>query len=587
MSTTKFSELSLQPGIQQALDERGFIEATAVQAQTIPLTRSGVDILAQSQTGTGKTLAFCIPALERIQKDVHAIQVMILSPTRELAQQCADEVRKTAKYLPHIHLAEIFGGSDYNTQFRALRKANIVIGTPGRIMDHLERGTIVLPNLEMIILDEADEMLNMGFKEDVETILSDVPESRQTVLFSATVPKSILEIARQFQKDPVQVNLTQNKTVMTEIKQLYVDAPKQFKKRALTMLLHQAQPKRAIIFTNTKSMVDELAEELCADGFLAQGLHGDMKQNQRSTVMASFKGGRTEILVATDVAARGIDVQDIDYVFNYDLPKITEYYVHRIGRTGRAGRTGTSISICCSRQELDIVKSLARKSQSQIQEMELPTRASIEAIRMERNIEKLKLELTNTASKQSEVALEQLLKDGYDLKELACALISINFEAKSLNIEDIPQNKRKNKPEIVLKSATGKKSDKSQSNMLMFNIGHSDNCRANHLVGAITEHSGISSKNIGKIIVEEDRSLVAIPAELATVVIQAMKQTKICGKRVHVVNVSEDLRKEKSSRREAQIEKISPKNRENKSKGKRRNLVEKGSKTPTRRRKDS
>ncbi len=570
MSTTMFSELSLQPSIQKAIDERGFYEATAVQAQTIPLTRSGVDILAQSQTGTGKTIAFSIPALERIQPDATAIQVMILSPTRELAQQCAEEVRKLAPYMPHVRTADIFGGSDYRAQFRALRKANMVIGTPGRIMDHISRGTIKLHNLEMIVLDEADEMLNMGFKEDVETILSDAPESRQTVLFSATVPKSILQIAQQFQKDPVQINLTQNKTVLGEIKQFYVDAPKQYKNRALTMLLHQVQPKRSIVFANTKSMVDELTQSLCEEGFLAQGLHGDMKQSQRSTVMAGFKGGNTEILVATDVAARGIDVQDIDYVFNYDLPKIAEYYVHRIGRTGRAGRSGTAISLCCGKQQLATIKSLVKKSQSQIEEMELPTRASIQAQQLERNIDKIRQELTNEPSEQSKTILARLLKEGYDAKALACALMNHSFDTNELHIEDIPQGKRKKKQDSPSQAVPVKKSNKKpKMNVLLFNIGSSCNCTANHLVGAITEHAGISSKHIGKIVIEDSHSLVPLPAEFTPDVLLAMKQVKICGRRVHVLNVNDDSHSEKATRRSSSNGKKSPKNYDKKHKDKR------------------
>ncbi len=570
MSTTSFSELSLQPSIQKAIDERGFYEATAVQAQTIPLTRSGVDILAQSQTGTGKTLAFSIPALERIQPDATAIQVMILSPTRELAQQCAEEVRKLAPYMPHVRTADIFGGSDYRAQFRALRKANMVIGTPGRIMDHISRGTIKLHNLEMIVLDEADEMLNMGFKEDVETILSDAPESRQTVLFSATVPKSILEIAQQFQKDPVQINLTQNKTVLGEIKQLYVDVPKQYKNRALTMLLHQMQPKRSIIFANTKSMVDELSQSLCEEGFLAQGLHGDMKQSQRSTVMAGFKGGNTEILVATDVAARGIDVQDIDYVFNYDLPKIAEYYVHRIGRTGRAGRSGTAISLCCGKQQLATMKSLAKKSQSHIEEIPLPTKASIQQQQMERNIEKVRQELTNEPSEQSKAILARLLQEGHDAKALACALMNLSFEANELQIEDIPLGKHKKKQERSAQAIPEKKRiKKEQFNVLLFNIGSSCNCNANHLVGAITEHAGISSKCIGKIMIEDSHSLVSLPSEFTPDVLQAMKQVKICGRRVQVLNVSDDTHNEKSSRHNPHGGKSHAKKYGNKSKDKR------------------
>ncbi len=567
MITTRFSELSLHPSMQKAIDERGFYDATAVQAQTIPLTRSGVDILAQSQTGTGKTIAFSIPALERIQPDSNDIQVLILSPTRELAQQCAEEVRKLTPYMPHVRTADIFGGSDYRTQFHALRKANIVIGTPGRIMDHMRRGTIKLHNLEMIVLDEADEMLNMGFKEDVETILTDAPENRQTVLFSATVPKSILQIAKQFQKDPVQINLTQDKIVLNEIKQLYVDAPKQYKDRALSLLLHQLQPKRSIIFTNTKSMVDDLAKNLCEEGFMAQGIHGDMKQNQRSNVMASFKAGKTQILVATDVAARGIDVQDIDYVFNYDLPKIPEYYVHRIGRTGRAGRSGTAISICCGKQQLDAIRSLAKKSQSNIVEMELPTKSSIQAQQLELNIAKVRKELERKPNKQSKAVYSRLIQEGYNPEDLACALMNLSLNSTEVNIEDIPPSKRRKSIDNNTQAVSDKKAQKtSATSILSFNIGSSCRCNAKHLVGAITECAGISSKQIGKIVIEDNLSFVSLPEELTETVIKAMRKVKICGKYVQIFDVSFDIKKEKPNRKASSEGRNYPRKHEKKSK---------------------
>ncbi len=547
MITTKFSELSLLPEMQRAIDERGFVEATAVQAETIPLTRTGVDILAQSQTGTGKTLAFSIPAIERLKADSKAVQVLILSPTRELAQQCAEEIRKLSPYMPHVRTADIFGGSDYETQFRALRKANMVIGTPGRIMDHIRRGTLKLHNLEMIVLDEADEMLNMGFKEDVETILTDAPEDRQTLLFSATVPKSILKIAQEFQKDPVQINVTQNKTVLDGIKQQYVDVPKQHKDRALSLLLHKMEPKRSIIFTNTKSMVDELTQKLCDDGFMAQGLHGDMRQNHRSKVMSSFKGGHTAILVATDVAARGIDVQDIDYVFNYDLPQMTEYYVHRIGRTGRAGRTGTAITLCCGKRQIDSMRALAKKTHSEVEEIEVPTKASIEAQHLERNVGKVRQELAKEVSEQGREIVERLISEGHNAEDLACALLSMAFSANELNIKDMPEGKKKG--EVAVAVIDKKSKREMQSNMIVFNIGSSCNCSARHLVGAITEHADISSSFIGKIKIEQNRSIVEIAVEHVPAVLKAMKNAKICGIKVFARLEGDDVRKEKPSRR--------------------------------------
>ena len=328
-----FADLSLSPALMNAVTDMGFVETTPVQAETIPVIRAGSDLLARSQTGTGKTVAFGIPAVECIDSADRHVQVLILSPTRELAMQCGDEIRKLARYLPHIKTADIYGGSDFNRQFRALRDANIVIGTPGRVMDHMRRETLKLGNLKMIVLDEADEMLNMGFKEDIETILQDVPEQRQTILFSATVPPEILAITRQFQKNPVHIEINRNQVTLDNIKQAYVDIPMYQKQEGLKILFHYHKPRRAIIFANTKTMVDELTELLSGAGFTTGGLHGDMKQLQRTSVMNAFKRGRVNILVATDVAARGIDVSDIDFVFNYDIPKTSDYYVHRkIGR---------------------------------------------------------------------------------------------------------------------------------------------------------------------------------------------------------------------------------------------------------------
>ena len=324
---TLFSELSLTPAIRRAVEAMGFETATDIQAQSIPLIQSGCDVIGRSQTGTGKTVAFGIPALEAIDTTSelrHAVQVLILCPTRELAVQACEEIRKLAQFMPGIRAVDVYGGAPMDRQILRLKTANIVVGTPGRVMDHMRRKTLRLDALKMIVLDEADEMLSMGFREDIETILAETPEQRQTVLFSATMPPAILALTRTYQKNPQLVQIAQTQETVENIEQTYCDVPMGRKMDALALLLQYEAPKLALIFCNTKRMVDEITEYLGQHDFLAEGLHGDMKQSQRTKVMSGFKHGRTGILVATDVAARGIDVNDIDYVINYDVPQSAE-----------------------------------------------------------------------------------------------------------------------------------------------------------------------------------------------------------------------------------------------------------------------
>ncbi len=546
MTTTTFYDLNLNEQMQKAIDKMGFTTATGVQAQAIPIIREGVDILAQSQTGTGKTMAFSIPAVESIEKSVHSVQVLILLPTRELALQCADEVRKLTKHMPHIKIAEIFGGADYNTQFKALKKANFVVGTPGRIMDHMSRGTLNIENLKMIILDEADEMLNMGFKEDIETILKDTPKERQTLLFSATVPKAILDITHQFQKNAKRLNLSGSSTTLKEITQLYLDIPKAQKENVLKLLMFYYKPVHSIIFANTKSMVDELCDMLSDLGLSARGLHGDMKQRQRTNVMADFKSGKTEVLIATDVAARGIDVSDIDYVFNYDIPKMSEYYVHRIGRTGRAGRKGTAITLCCGRQQVSTIKALARKLQSDITEIPTPTVESIQMSELEGNVEQVvKILAENKINPAQKMLIDTLVGYGYSLEQISYALSGMAFDKKTSGLQNVEKSQKTASQKAERNSSKSDDSSRSFSSMVL-DIGSSSRCRANHIVGAITERTGISSRSIGKIEIEEDYSIVAIPTDMIYDIISDMRNIKICGKPVIASHVKE-VKKKKSS----------------------------------------
>ena len=335
----QFQNTTLSAEMLQAIATQNFTEMTEIQAKTIPLLLEGKDVIGKSNTGTGKTAAFSIPIIEQIPKDAEPfVYALILCPTRELAMQACEEIGKFAKFKRWVKPVAVYGGASMERQIHALKNgANIVVGTPGRVLDHLRRRTLKLEHLRTIVLDEADEMLNMGFREDIESVLAQTPEDRQTVLFSATMPPAILAITKQYQKDPQMVQIQSPHRTVDAIAQYAINVPMGRKTDALHLLLASKKPVSSMVFCNTKKMVDELTEALQNRGFAAVGLHGDMKQMQRTQVMNSFKNGRCNILIATDVAARGIDVKGVDAVFNYDLPQDHEYYIHRIGRTGRAG----------------------------------------------------------------------------------------------------------------------------------------------------------------------------------------------------------------------------------------------------------
>ncbi len=530
MSTTTFKELDLNPEILRAIDDAGFENMTPIQAQAIPVIFSGADILAQSQTGTGKTIAFGIPAVQSIEKGVKNVQVMVLSPTRELAEQCGEEIRKLAKYLPHVKTADIFGGANYDKQFKELKSANFIIGTPGRIMDHMRRGTLKLNKLKMIVLDEADEMLNMGFKEDIEEILKDVPEERQVVLFSATISKGIKAITKEFLKKPVNVEINRDKVTLESITQSYIHVPMYHKQDVLNLIMHRYKPKRAIVFSNTKSMVDEISDALISAGFSADGLHGDMKQGQRSKVMNAFKRGKTNILVATDVAARGIDVSDIDYVINFDIPKMSEYYVHRIGRTGRAGKDGNAITLCCGNRQISELKRLSDTVKSKISQMEIPSLKEIQNNNRDANLDLLRTMLEKEAEAENFEMLEILTEEGYEVNKIAATLMAMNFSAPIEGLIEVKAPKTK-KPERSEKVKRDKDGNVNYA-QIVISCGKSRRVAANHIVGAVTEKTGMSSKDIGKIIVGDEYSVVDIPVEIVDEIIVSMQGCKICGKPV-------------------------------------------------------
>nr|WP_122013300.1 DEAD/DEAH box helicase [Maliibacterium massiliense] len=532
MSETSFKTLHLIPELERAIDEMGFAHATDIQAQTIPLIHEGLDVIGRSQTGTGKTLAFGLPALEAIDTSLREgiVQVLILCPTRELAQQACAEMRRLCRYMPGIHPVDVYGGAPMGAQIMGLKRANIVIGTPGRVMDHMRRGTLKLGALKMIVLDEADEMLSMGFKEDIETILTDTPDTRQTILFSATMPPEILALTRSFQRDPALIEINKAQVTLENIAQFYVDVPMGRKVDALQLLLRYYAPVRAMIFCNTKHMADEVTSTLSARGFAVEGLHGDMKQQQRTGVMNAFKQGKVQLLVCTDVAARGIDVNDIDYVINFDLPQSTEYYVHRIGRTGRAGKTGTALTILSGRRQVFQMRDTARAVRATIVQKAMPTIEEIRQQDAERNVACLEQALAQEVDAATVGMVETLRQRGYSTEQIAEAALRLHFAASYDALCAVPDNPR-SAPRAGQTQRAGQASYAPQSGMrtLSINIGRDQRVAPNHIVAAISERCGIAGREIGKIDIYDARTLVSVPEKLAARIVAAMRGCRICG----------------------------------------------------------
>ena len=526
MEDISFSELNLMPKIKMAIDEMGFDAATEIQAKSIPMIRSGVDVIGRSQTGTGKTIAFAIPAIEKIDinEERATVQVLILCPTRELAQQGCEEIKKLIKYKSGIYPVEVYGGAPMDRQIMKLRKANIVIGTPGRVMDHMRRRTLKLENLKLVVLDEADEMLSMGFKEDIETILMDTPADRQTVMFSATMPPSIMALTKQFQKNPQLIEINKAQVTLENIEQTFVDVPMGRKMDVLNLLLRFYAPKLAMIFCNTKSMVDSVSEYLTNNGFDAEGLHGDMKQSQRTKVMDSFKLGKTAVLVATDVAARGIDVNDIDYVINFDIPQNVEYYVHRIGRTGRAGKAGAALTICSGRHQVYTIRSVAYAVKSNIKEIAIPSVDNINAKSNENQLLKVEEALNATIKDKFTNMVGQLISKGYEAEKIAAVMFQLHFGAEETQLKDIKVEARS------VPVAQGSFRPAGDYQKIVIDIGRSNHVAPNHIVGAITERTSLSGKDIGKIEIFDDSTVVAVPSKNVSIVIDEMVGCKICGK---------------------------------------------------------
>ncbi|UOQ46563.1 DEAD/DEAH box helicase [Halobacillus salinarum] len=400
----------------------GFEETTPIQEQTIPLGMQGKDVIGQAQTGTGKTAAFGIPMIEKINKDLKAVQGLVIAPTRELAIQVAEEVNRLGKN-KGIRTLPIYGGSNMERQIRALRDNQIVVATPGRLLDHIRRKTIKLENVHTAVLDEADEMLNMGFIDDIRDILKALPEHRQTLLFSATMPKEIRDIATTLMKKPEEVKVKSKEMTVENIDQYYVEIPEKHKFDTLTRLLDIHAPALAIVFGRTKRRVDELSDGLQARGFRAEGIHGDLTQGKRMSVLNKFKRGRIEILVATDVAARGLDISDVSHVYNFDIPQDPESYVHRIGRTGRAGRKGESVSFVTPREkaQLHLIEKLTKKK---VERLHVPSSDEAKRGQQQVAVDKIKETIDANDLNKYHQAADQLLQD-HDASEVVAAALKL------------------------------------------------------------------------------------------------------------------------------------------------------------------
>ena len=439
-----FADLDISDELLRAITDMGFVSPSPIQAEAIPPILAGRDVIGQAQTGTGKTAAFGLPALDLIDVQDRSVQVLVLCPTRELAVQVSEEIKKLAKYKRGIRIEAIYGGDSIERQIRSLKTGvHIVIGTPGRVMDHMERNTLKLGNVKMMILDEADEMLDMGFREDIENILTEMPQERQTILFSATMSKQILQITQKFQKDPVLVKVVKKELTAVNIEQVYFEVKPKAKVEVMCRLIDMYDLKLLLVFCNTKRKVDEIVEDLQGRGYQAEGLHGDLRQSQRSTVMGKFRSGTTSILVATDVAARGIDVEDVDAVINFDIPLDEEYYVHRIGRTGRAGKSGRAFSMV-GRDEKYRFREIQTYTKVRVDKGVIPSFEDIVGVRKARFIEQL--QQTIQESKDLNLyddLLTQLHHTGFSTEQIVAALVKRSmglekneFADQNLGLED-------------------------------------------------------------------------------------------------------------------------------------------------------
>lgn len=520
----KFDELNIDERILRAIEDMGFEETSPIQTQAIPAVCEGIDVVGQAQTGTGKTAAYTIPMLMKIDPQIKKPQAIVLCPTRELAVQVAEEIRKLAKYMSDIKVLPVYGGQEIVRQIKSLKTGvQIIVGTPGRVMDHMRRKTVKFDNINMVILDEADEMLDMGFREDMETILTETPEDRQTVMFSATMPKAIMDIARNFQKDARIIKVVRKELTVSNIEQFYYEVRPKNKTEVLCRLIDIYNPRLSVVFCNTKRQVDELISELKGRGYFADGIHGDMKQQQRDRVMDDFRSGKVDILIATDVAARGIDVDDVDMVFNYDIPQDEEYYVHRIGRTGRAGRSGMALSFI-SGKEVYKLKDIERYCKTKILANPVPSLDDVKNTKLDNMFDKIRQTIEEGGlTDMVNLVEEHVNQEEYTSMDMAAALLKMLI-GDTLDREDEVEEFHFD-------------TDKDDSRMvrLFINIGKKDKIKPANILGAIAGESGMPGKLVGAIDMMDNYTFVDVPAIHAEKILKVMNDNvQIKGRRVNV-----------------------------------------------------
>ena len=564
MQKKLFVELGLAPEILKAVERMGFEEATPIQSAAIPVLLGGGDVVGQSQTGSGKTAAFGIPAIQAVDTGLRAPQVIILCPTRELVVQVAEEIAKLAFFKRGLRELPIYGGQSYERQFRGLSAgAHIIIGTPGRVMDHLERKSLRLDQIKLVVLDEADRMLDMGFVDDIKTILREVPAARQTVFFSATIPRPIQELIKTFTRNPVNVRMEEQALTVPAIEQIYYEVDRRSKLEVLCRLIDLEDVKLAIIFCATKMMVDELTEHLIARGYSADKLHGDMTQAMRERVMGRFRKRAIEILVATDVAARGLDVDDIEVVFNYDLPHDGEDYVHRIGRTGRAGKGGKAVTFVAGR-EIYRLENIQRFTKSRIRRVKIPSAEEVEGKRATAFAEALRETLEKGEYKRHDELLDQLLEQNHSPTDIASALIHLLGEDKPRTGQTIPEDRgaaTRNFPDPGARERRERGRDEQESPRrlrserrkpsgpreeagtvsheagmvrLAFNVGRAHQVQPGDFVGVIAGVTAIPKGEIGAIHLQATKTLVDVAEARVALVLKKLNGIQFKGRKLAV-----------------------------------------------------
>ena len=545
-SSVKFNSFGLSKALIKVLDEVGYETPSAIQEQCIPHLLNGHDIIGQAQTGTGKTAAFALPLIDRIDLDNNQVQLLVLAPTRELAIQVSEAIQTYARHLKGFHVLPIYGGQSYDIQLRPLKRGvHAVVGTPGRVMDHLKRGTLKLNSLKALVLDEADEMLKMGFIDDVKWVMEKLPKERQIALFSATMPDVIRRVAEKFLNSPKVVKIKTKTATAQTISQRYWLVGGVHKLDALTRILEVESFDALLIFVRTKTATSDLAEKLSARGFTAEAINGDIAQNQRERIIQQLKNGKIDILIATDVAARGLDVDRISHVVNYDIPQDPESYVHRIGRTGRAGREGKAILFVAPR-ERRMLKTIERITRQSIDPMLLPSAKIIN----EQRVINFKQRITNTLENQELAIFEELILDYQKEHEIdafkiasALALMSQGTEPLLLNEKEINQasfdENNKNKISVSIHADPLKDNPAIKMRRYRVAVGRKDNIKPGNVLGAIANEAEISSEFIGAIQIFQDFTTVDLPDEMPKETIEILKKTRVFDKKLSIEELTE------------------------------------------------